>query len=168
MRLITQNLLVCNKRTCQAPGVINFPLRLIVNSWNDYDDDNTMPCTRPLMAKLSEKLEWGALRQTVGEVSCKIGSLAFADSDFAVFRSLAGLGRQPARDFRRIHARRPTDAHRPSPPSAEETSSRGTAHLPTLRTRLRNQGRHPQHASQRRRGLIYIDVGHLPAPVPFN
>ena len=69
MRLITQNLLVCNKRTCQAPGVVNFPLNLRVTSWSDYDEDSTMPCTKPLMAKLAEKLEWSALRQTVGQVS---------------------------------------------------------------------------------------------------
>ena len=69
MRLITQNLLVCNKRTCQAAGVVNFPLRLNVTTWNDCDDDNSMPCTKPLMLKLSEKLEWSALRQTVHAVS---------------------------------------------------------------------------------------------------
>ena len=68
MRLITQNLLVCNKRTCQAPGIVNFPLNLTVASWSDFDDDSTMPCTRPLMAKLAEKLEWGALRQTVSQL----------------------------------------------------------------------------------------------------
>ena len=39
-----------------------------VASWSDFDDDSTMPCTRPLMAKLAEKLEWGALRQTVSQL----------------------------------------------------------------------------------------------------
>ena len=72
MRLLTQNLLVCNKRTCQAPGIVNFPLKLTVNSWKDFDDDSTMPCTKPLMAKLSEKIEWPALRETVGQVSALI------------------------------------------------------------------------------------------------
>jgi len=69
MRLITQNLLTCNKRTCQAPGIVNFPLKLTVANWNDFEDDSTMPCTKPLMTKLSEKLEWGALRETVISVS---------------------------------------------------------------------------------------------------
>ena len=69
MRLITQNLLTCNKRTCQAPGIVNFPLKLTVANWNDFEDDSTMPCTKPLMTKLSEKLEWGALRETVNSVS---------------------------------------------------------------------------------------------------
>ena len=62
MRLITQNLLVCNKRACQAPGIQNFPLNLNVTSWSDYDEDSTMPCTRPLIAKLAEKIDWGALQ----------------------------------------------------------------------------------------------------------
>ncbi len=69
MRLITQNLLVCNKKTCQAPGVQNFPLRLAVQNWNELGDDSTMPCTKPLMLKLSEKVEWAALRETVNSVS---------------------------------------------------------------------------------------------------
>ncbi len=69
MRLITQNLLVCNKKTCQAPGVQNFPLRLVVQDWNELGDDSTMPCTKPLMLKLSEKVEWAALRETVNSVS---------------------------------------------------------------------------------------------------
>jgi len=69
MRLITQNLLVCNKRTCQAAGVVNFPLLLKVTTWSDYDDDSTMPCTKPIMAKLAEKLEWSAFRETVSQVS---------------------------------------------------------------------------------------------------
>ena len=69
MRLITQNLLVCNKRTRQAPGVVNFPLKLNVTTWNDGEEDSAMPCSKPLMAKLMEKIEWPALRSTVNQVS---------------------------------------------------------------------------------------------------
>ena len=74
---------MCNKRTCQAPGVINFPLALAVSSWSDYEDDSTMPCSRPLMAKLAEKLEWTALRNTVGSVSI----LTFHIWHFFIFSS---------------------------------------------------------------------------------
>ena len=65
MKLITHNLLVCNRKTCQAAGVINFPLKLVVTKWEDYDDETAMPLTKPLMMKLTEKLDWPALRQTV-------------------------------------------------------------------------------------------------------
>ena len=94
MRLLTQNLLVCNKRTCQAAGVVNFPLRLNVTTWSDYDDDSVMPCTRPLMAKLVEKIDWPALRQTVSTVSKSIFHF-----DFDVFVDLVGLGCRPPRDL---------------------------------------------------------------------
>ena len=62
-------MLVCNKRTCQAAGVVNFPLKLTVGEWSDYDEDSSMPCTKPLMSKLAEKIEWPALRSTVNSVS---------------------------------------------------------------------------------------------------
>ena len=72
MRLITHNLLVCNRKTCQAPGITNFPLKLVVQKWQDFDDESTMPCTRALMSKLAEKLDWEAFINTVRSVSiCK-------------------------------------------------------------------------------------------------
>lgn len=61
MRLLTHNLLVCNKRTCTAPGVVNFPLKLAVTKWEDFEDDANMDCTKPLMTRLAEKLDWHAL-----------------------------------------------------------------------------------------------------------
>ena len=69
MKLITHNLLVCNKKACQAAGVVNFPLKLVVDKWEDYDEETAMPMTKPLMSKLSEKLDWPALHQTVDTVS---------------------------------------------------------------------------------------------------
>ena len=69
MKLLTHNLLVCNKKACQAAGVVNFPLKLEVSKWEDYDDESAMPMTKPLMTKLAEKLDWPALRQTVDTVS---------------------------------------------------------------------------------------------------
>ena len=69
MKLITHNLLVCNRKPCQAAGIMNFPLKLMVSKWEDYDDESAMPMTKPLMSKLAEKLDWLALRQTVDTVS---------------------------------------------------------------------------------------------------
>ena len=69
MKLITHNLLVCNRKACSAAGIINFPLKLIVNKWEDYDDESAMPMTKPVVSKVSEKLDWAALCQTVSSVS---------------------------------------------------------------------------------------------------
>ena len=68
MKLLTHNLLICNRKSCTAPGIVNFPLKLNVNAWVDYDDESALQCTAPLMKRLSEKLEWAALRQTVHSV----------------------------------------------------------------------------------------------------
>lgn len=69
MKLITHNLLVCNRKACSAAGVVNFPLKLNVVKWEDYDDESAMPMTKPIMTKVSEKLDWPALCQTVSSVS---------------------------------------------------------------------------------------------------
>jgi hypothetical protein len=69
MKLLTHNLLVCNRKSCTAPGIINFPLKLKCTAWIDYDDESAIQCTAPLMKRLSEKLEWPALRSTLETVS---------------------------------------------------------------------------------------------------
>ena len=65
MKLLTHNLLICNRKSCTAPGIVNFPLKLNVTAWVDYYDESAIQCTAPLMKRLSEKLEWSALRQTL-------------------------------------------------------------------------------------------------------
>ena len=52
--------------------MVNFPLKLEVVKWEDYDDESAMPMTKPLMQKLAEKLDWPALRQTVETVSAAV------------------------------------------------------------------------------------------------
>ena len=69
MRLLTHNLLVCNIKACQAPGVQNFPLNLNITKWSDYDDESTMDCTKKLMTRLAEKIDWNALKETANKVS---------------------------------------------------------------------------------------------------
>ena len=66
MKLITHNLLMCNRKGCTTN---NFPLLLKVVSYKDYDEETAMECTRPLMSRLLEKLDWPALRATVASVS---------------------------------------------------------------------------------------------------
>jgi len=69
MKLLTHNLLLCNKSSCAQTGVVNFPLKLAVTKWEDYDDEVAIPCTKPLMSRLAEKLDWPALQATVASVS---------------------------------------------------------------------------------------------------
>lgn len=69
MKLLTHNLLMCNRKSCTAPGVVNFPLKLKVAAWLDYDDESAIQCTTPLMKRLAEKLDWAALRATLETVS---------------------------------------------------------------------------------------------------
>ena len=61
MKLLTHNLLMCNKKTCMNKGVNNFPLQVRCDKWVDYDDETAIACTKALMSKLSEKLDWQAL-----------------------------------------------------------------------------------------------------------
>ena len=66
------------------------------------------------MVKLSQKLEWGALRETVSQVSyhflsvqkieevfCRVHSISYAEC----FVSIVGLGCELARDIRGANAR---------------------------------------------------------------
>ena len=69
MKLITHNLLMCNKKTCMNTGVKNFPLALKCDKWVDYDDETALPCTKNLMRRLAEKLDWPALCETLASVS---------------------------------------------------------------------------------------------------
>ena len=69
MKLITHNLLICNRKSCSNGMVKNFPLKLTVGEWKDYDEETAMQCTKTLMKRLCEKLEWTALVDTVKTVS---------------------------------------------------------------------------------------------------
>jgi hypothetical protein len=69
MKLLTHNLLLCNRKSCINMGVTNFPLHLKVDKWVDYDDDAAIENTMALMTRLAEKLEWSALKSTVDKVS---------------------------------------------------------------------------------------------------
>lgn len=46
-------------------GVVNFPLKLKVKHFIDYDDESAIACTKPLMQRLAEKLDWNALNLTL-------------------------------------------------------------------------------------------------------
>ena len=65
MKLITHNIMMCNKKGCTTN---NFPLKLIANKVEMYNEDSVMEYTKPLMQRLFEKLDMDALRLTVNEL----------------------------------------------------------------------------------------------------
>ena len=62
MKLITHNILMCNKKGCTTN---NFPLKIIATKVERYDEDSAMEFTVPLMQRLLEKIEYSALYSTV-------------------------------------------------------------------------------------------------------
>jgi hypothetical protein len=68
MKLLTHNLLLCNKKTCMNKGVNNFPLALKVKSYVDLSEESAIECTKQLMSRLAEKLDWDALKATLDTV----------------------------------------------------------------------------------------------------
>ena len=58
MKLITQNLLMCNKKGCTTN---NFPLKLVCTKVELYQDAALMEYSKPLMQRLLQKLDLGAL-----------------------------------------------------------------------------------------------------------
>ena len=46
MKLITHNIMMCNKKGCTTN---NFPLKLIANKVEMYNEDSVMEYTKPLM-----------------------------------------------------------------------------------------------------------------------
>lgn len=50
-------------------GVKNFPLALKCDKWVDYDDETALPCSKNLVRRLAEKLDWPALSETLASVS---------------------------------------------------------------------------------------------------
>ena len=62
MKLLTHNLLMCNKKGCTTN---NFPLRLICTKVEMYADDCVQEYSKPLMQRLLEKLDYAALQSTV-------------------------------------------------------------------------------------------------------
>ena len=62
MKLITHNLLMCNKAGCTTN---NFPLKLIATKVELYNEESVMEYSKTLMQKLLEKIDYAALRATV-------------------------------------------------------------------------------------------------------
>jgi multifunctional methyltransferase subunit TRM112 len=65
MKLITHNILMCNKKGCTKN---NFPLKLAVKSFSDFEPENAQEFSPALMHRLLDKIDWPALRSTVQSV----------------------------------------------------------------------------------------------------
>ncbi len=65
MKLITHNILMCNKKGCTKN---NFPLRLVVRNFADFEPENAQEYSAVLMHRLLEKIDWNALRSTVASI----------------------------------------------------------------------------------------------------
>ena len=64
MKLITHNLLICNKKGCTTN---NYPLRIQANKVEIYQEEAQMEYSKPLMQKIAQKLDLVALNQTLNE-----------------------------------------------------------------------------------------------------
>ena len=62
MKLITHNILMCNKAGCTSN---NFPLKLVANTVKLYEDAALMEYSKPLMQRLLQKIDLGALQHTL-------------------------------------------------------------------------------------------------------
>lgn len=65
MKLITHNILMCNKKGCTKN---NFPLKLVVKNFADFEPENAQEYSPMLMQRLLEKIDWPALRTTVASI----------------------------------------------------------------------------------------------------
>ena len=65
MKLITHNILMCNKKGCTSN---NFPLKIVAQKVEMYNEDSLMEYSKPLMQRLMEKLDMDALRSTMNEL----------------------------------------------------------------------------------------------------
>lgn len=65
MKLITHNILMCNKKGCTKN---NFPLKLAVKQFQDYESENAHEFSPALIQRLLEKIDWPALKTTVSSL----------------------------------------------------------------------------------------------------
>ena len=66
MKLITHNILMCNKKGCTTN---NFPLKIVCNKVEMYQEEATMAYSKNLMQRLLEKLDLPALKITLDQLN---------------------------------------------------------------------------------------------------
>ena len=65
MKLITHNLLMCNRKGCTAN---NFPLKLIATNVQAYNEDAQIEYSKAMMQRMAQKVDLAALRATVKDL----------------------------------------------------------------------------------------------------
>ena len=66
MKLITHNILMCNKKGCVQN---NFPLKLIATQVEIYNEESAMDYSKELMQRLLDKIDYPALYTTVNALN---------------------------------------------------------------------------------------------------
>ena len=64
MKLITHNILMCNKKGCTQN---NYHLKIVANQVEMYKDDQMMAYSKALMQRLVQKLDLAALQKVLVE-----------------------------------------------------------------------------------------------------
>lgn len=59
MKLITHNILMCNRKGCTQN---NFPLKIVATKVEELETEQAMQFSKALMQRLFEKIEWKALK----------------------------------------------------------------------------------------------------------
>lgn len=62
MKLITHNILMCNKKGCKQN---NFPLKLVATKVQEFETEQAIEYSKALTQRLASKLEWPAMRSTI-------------------------------------------------------------------------------------------------------
>ena len=91
MKLLTHNILMCNRKGCTKN---NFPLKLVAQKIEDIsqepnaDGEIALEYSKNLMQRLTDKIEWNALRETlltlgwIKEFPSQIDSHLLENEDF--------------------------------------------------------------------------------------
>ena len=72
MKLITHNLLMCNRKGCTQN---NFPLNVAATKFEDFDSEQSLEFTKGLMQRLFEKLDLAALKKAVLQLGWDLGEV---------------------------------------------------------------------------------------------
>ena len=65
MKLITHNIMMCNKKGCTQN---NYPLKLVANKVEQYGAEAQMAYSKAMMQRLLEKLDLNALKTTLDDL----------------------------------------------------------------------------------------------------
>ena len=77
MKLITHNIMMCNKKGCTQN---NYPLKIVCNKVEVYGEDATINYSKALMQRLLQKLDLAALAYTLNDLKWQDVRPVFLDN----------------------------------------------------------------------------------------